>query len=126
MSEATDATYPLTACGQVVTYSDAPEIVDYASLEALRAAYGSGEGRHWFDADTLRWFGSRGLDLIGGAATVECQTKAPEGVDRYRVTVWLVNDDGTPYPGGGCRHASRREAVACASGTLTLLRGGVA
>ena len=29
------------------------------SMETIRRAYGLGEGRHWFDADTMRFFACR-------------------------------------------------------------------
>ena len=89
-------------------------LAGYATLRNLREAYEPGPGRHWFDPDTFRFFGSRNLHLVtnaGGCCTVECQTNAPG--DRYRVTVWAMQD-GRPTPAGGCRHATLRQARACA------------
>ena len=89
-------------------------LAGYASVPSLRAAYGQGTGRHWFDRDTLRFFGSRNLHIpagAGGCVTVETQTKAPG--DRYRVTVWFMRD-GAPLPAGGCRHATLGAARGCA------------
>lgn len=61
----------------------------------LRRRYESNDGpSHWFDDDTLRWFGSRNLHLHRAGLLVETQTKAPAGVGRYRVTAWVLDHDG--------------------------------
>lgn len=103
-------------CGTDTIYWSGPvDVAGYATLRSLIAAYEPGEGRHYFDPATLRWFGSRNTHVYGrgGCCTVECQTKAPAGVDRYKVTVWLMRD-GRPQPAGGCRHDTLAHARACA------------
>lgn len=47
---------------------------------------------HWFDADTLRFFGSRNLHLHRPGLLVETQTNAPGGTE-YCVTAWLIEED---------------------------------
>lgn len=45
----------------------------------------------WFDADSMRAFGSRNLHLHRPGLLVETQTKAPGGT-RWVVTLWVVRD----------------------------------
>jgi hypothetical protein len=51
---------------------------------------------HWFNADTLRFFGSRNLHLHRPGILVETQTEAPNGTE-YAVTVW-VHEEGNVTP----------------------------
>lgn len=105
------------ACGEEITYRDEAIVLDdNGTLSQLREAYEPGEGRHWFDPDTLAWFGSRDLDVIMPGFTIERQTKAPEGLGKWKVTVW-ENVEGRPHPVGGCRHDTERQARACAWAT---------
>jgi hypothetical protein len=106
-----------TVCGEVITYADEATLDTNETLEGLRQDYGTGEGRHWFDDDTLAWFGSSDLDVAVAGFTVERQTNAPEGVPEWKVTAWFTGEDGKPYPSGGCRHDTRAEAYACAEAT---------
>lgn len=48
---------------------------------------------HWFDADTLRFFGSTNRELVAGGVMVELQRNAPDGLHRYSVTVWVIDPD---------------------------------
>lgn len=91
------------------TYSDGAPVVEpaWATLASLQAAHRG----HWFDAATLRWFGSQRRELIAGCIVVELQAKAPEGMPRYAVTPF--GPDASPV-GIVCRHATRALARACA------------
>jgi hypothetical protein len=74
----------------------------------LRHAYRG----HWFDADTLRFFGSRNLHLHRPGLLVETQTKAPDGT-QWALTAWTI-EDGRPVPARvayfASLHAARRFA----------------
>ena len=82
----------------------------------------SGNG-HYFDRDTLRFFGSRNFATVAPGVSVELQTNAPG--DRYKVELWRVEADGTPGPWYGCWHATRRDAVRCALATVAAMREGI-
>ena len=98
-----------TACGERYDYALMSDRLS-DSID-IRADYHSG---HYFDPATLRWFGSSHFATVAPGASVELQRNAPDGVPQYRVQLWRVGDDGSPEPWFGCRHDSRREAVACA------------
>jgi hypothetical protein len=61
---------------------------------------------HFYDAETKRWFGTRNPHLVAPGVTVECQTNAPEGVDRYAITVWTIDDNGDIRPTNVARRAT--------------------
>lgn len=105
----------LTACGEENRYTLAGEAL--STSDDIRQDYREG---HYFDPDTLRWFGSRNFATVAPGASVELQTNAP-GEDRYRVEVWKDTANG-PSPWFGCRHTTRRAAVACAVATAASLR----
>lgn len=70
-----------------------PPLCHHTDEEALRLDYQHQSGRtHWFDADTLRFFGSRNRHMVRPGLMVETQTKAPEGVGRYVVVAWVVDE----------------------------------
>ena len=104
----------VTACGEEYRYVLPGETL--SASDDVRRDY---RGGHYFDANTLRWFGSRNFATVVPGVTVELQTNAPG--NRYRVTAWYSDDDRTPKPWFGCRHATRREAIACAKATAALL-----
>lgn len=116
-----------TDCGQTF-YTSKPWPLTFCTFRTfaeLREAYGTGEGRHYFDGSTLAFFGSSlsGFALIagtGGAATIERQAKAPAGM-RYRAELWALDSDGRPDPVAGCSHTTEREAKACAVATFRSL-----
>jgi hypothetical protein len=69
-----------------------PVLFETWDLDTLRNTYQRQTGAtHWFDAETLRFFGSRNLHVAAPGITVECQTNAPEGTPRYRVTAWVID-----------------------------------
>lgn len=117
----------LTPCGERLYVTGDPSPFRVDTLPALLAAYEPGAGRHWFDPDTLRFFGSFGLAVVAPGVTVEGQKKAPVSSMRYKVTAWLTGEDGRPDPCGACWHDTRKRATACAvqlsasldAGTLT-------
>ena len=64
------------------------------SLNELRKQYEAQDGEtHWFDAETLDFFGSENLHMFRPGITIERQTNAPENVPQYRVTAWVVYSD---------------------------------
>lgn len=102
-----------TACGVVYEYAAPGDRVS-GSVD-VRADYREG---HYFDPDTLRWFGSRNFETVAPGVSVELQSKAPG--DRYKVEVWR-DVDGATQPWFGCWHSTRREAARCARATSVLL-----
>jgi hypothetical protein len=114
METMADCVVMVTACGEEYPYG--PQGWTVSSSHDVRADYRNG---HYFDPDTLRWFGSRNFETVAAGASVELQTKAPG--DRYRVEIWRADDDRSPVPWFGCRHATRREAVRCARATSAML-----
>ena len=114
MSETINYVTRTTACGEANNYIR-PEDRLSTSWD-VRADYREG---HYFDASTLRWFGSRNFATVAPGVSVELQTNAPG--DRYKVEAWKVSEDGSPSPWFGCYHATRREAIACAKATAVKL-----
>lgn len=107
------------ACGEGYRYALPTDTLStsWDIVTDYRNAPNSG---HYFDADTLRFFGSRNFETVAQGVTVELQTRAPG--DRYKVTTWRNDDNGYPDPWAGCWHATRRQAVACAKATAQALR----
>ena len=103
-----------TACGADYAY-----VLPTDTLSDSTDVRGDYRGGHYFDADTLRWFGSRNFRTVAPGVSVELQANAPG--DRYKMELWRVSDAGTPEPWFGCWHATRREAVACARATVAQL-----
>lgn len=114
MTTMTDYVTRVTACGDEHNYTLATDTL--SASNDIRRDYREG---HYFDADTLRWFGSRNFATVAPGATVELQSNAPG--DRYRVQVWRDSESG-PSPWIGCYHATRSEAVSCARATADSLR----
>lgn len=74
-----------------------PPLTTYASIDELERRYRYQSGpNHWFDPETLRFFGSRNRHLVRPGVMCETQTKAPECVGRYAVWAWVVDMD-QPY-----------------------------
>jgi len=65
-----------------------PKLAEYLSISELRRNYTG----HWFDIETIRYFGSRNMSMIRPGIIVECQSKAPEGVDKYAITAFVMED----------------------------------
>ncbi len=66
----------------------------FTDVDELRAAYEAQDcPTHWFDPDTLRFFGSRNMKLAAPGIMIELQTKAPDGVHRYAVTAWVTDPE---------------------------------
>lgn len=76
-----------------------PKLADIRSFNELirRYAQNTPPG-HFYDPETKRWFGTRNPHLAAPGVTVECQTKAPEGVPRYSIAFWVVDDNGNILP----------------------------
>ena len=74
-------------------WGQVPALYPACSTDELQRNYENQSGpTHWFDADTLRFFGSRNRHLVRPGVMVETQTKAPEGVGRYTVTAWVIDE----------------------------------
>lgn len=109
-----------TACGEAYKYVMPGEALSDSG--DVRADYESAPRRgHYFDAATLRFFGSRNFATVAPGASVELQTNAPG--NKYHVEMWKVGEKGEgPQPWFGCNHATRASAVRCAKATAEALR----
>jgi len=100
-------------------YWDAvPALVEHTDENTLRRDYENQAGpTHWFDADTLRFFGSRNREMVRAGLMVELQANAPEGVERYAVIAWTRDAarDNRVTPQLVARFTTRRAAVAFAA-----------
>lgn len=122
----------LTACGSRF-YVSGPlplSFCSFATFGQLHTAYGSGDGRHYFDRATLAFFGStlsgfRMVSGTNGAGTIERQRKAPASM-RFRVELWVTDSAGLPDPLIGCSHATEAQALACVRATFAALSAPVA
>jgi hypothetical protein len=95
-----------------------PALVEHTDENTLRRDYeNQGGPTHWFDADTLRFFGSRNRELVRAGLMVELQANAPEGVERYAVHAWVLDatSDNRITPQLVARFTTRRAAVAFAA-----------
>lgn len=80
--------------------------MDYVDMDGIRAHYGSGAGRHWFDRDSMRFFGTRLAATAysadaGASAYFVTSERPPHGGSksgRYRVRMGGRASDGTPKP----------------------------
>jgi len=70
-------------------WNHAPELTTAKGVASIRRVYQAGAGpRHFFDADTVRFFGSRFKTAPAGML-IDHQTEAPEGVRPYSITAWV-------------------------------------
>ena len=72
-------------------WEQVPPLVPLFSLDELARRYSRQAHAHWFDRDTLRWFGSTGRRMVRPGLVVECQRNAPG--DRYAVTAFVLDGD---------------------------------
>ena len=69
-----------------------PALTGYTSPEELQRDYQRQSGpTHWFDTDTLQFFGSRNRELVAPGMMIELQSKAPAGCPRYVVIAWVLH-----------------------------------
>lgn len=69
-----------------------PALTGFTDVERMRRHYEKQGGpAHWFDADALRFFGSRNRQMTQPGLLLETQTEAPEGVGRYSLTAWVYD-----------------------------------
>lgn len=74
-------------------WGQVPALYPVRSTDELQRNYEQQSGpTHWFETGTLRFFGSRNRHLVRPGVMVETQTKAPEGVGRYAVTAWVIDE----------------------------------
>lgn len=66
--------------------------------ELLRRYANNSVPGHFYDAETKQWFGVRNPHLIAPGVTVEFHSNAPEGVGRYAIIVWIIDNIGDIRP----------------------------
>lgn len=100
-----------TRCGEgfYCLPGELPTPGTFESVDALRREHTG----HYFDRDTLRFFGERGTgSLRKGFARIALQRNAPESVGPYAVTYWHRSSYGT-NGAVTCRHETVAAARAC-------------
>jgi hypothetical protein len=95
--------------------------------ELVRLSRTSTHAAKYYAADTMRWFGTKNPHLAAPGITVENQSKAPDGVPRYVVTAWVLDDDGGVRPVTVARRSTldtaRRYARAVAAVWADVMQG---
>jgi hypothetical protein len=91
-------------------------LTDFVDENELIEAYNNQEGEHhYFDSDTMTFFGTEDFHMVAPGISVEYQSGAPDGVSRWSVVSWVFsdedNDNFTPY--SLCRHDSLSDAAIC-------------
>jgi hypothetical protein len=90
---------------------EVPPLIDISDIKVLRAIYESQDAEtHWFDKETLDFFGSSNLKVCVPGITVENQLNAPDGVERWSVTAWVIHD-GRISPRFIDRFHTQQEAI---------------
>jgi hypothetical protein len=76
-----------------------PELSSIISFNELIRRYEANTvPGYFYDTKTKKWHGTRNPHLIAPGVTVECESKAPEGVDKYIITAWTINEVGDLLP----------------------------
>jgi hypothetical protein len=106
----------MTFCGKErFNYWPDAKLVDIVDENELIDAYRSQDGEHhYFDPKSMEYFGTNNFQMVAPGISVEYQSAAPEGVDRWTVVSWVLREDGetfTPYT--LCRHDNLSEAAIC-------------
>lgn len=116
----------LTRGARVISGSMRPErpgrelerlTMDYESMDAIREHYGSGPGRHWFDAGTLRFFRCRlpqSAFRAGDVAYFVTSECPPDGRRAYTVRRYDYASRNVRTVGEFCGYASRSGATSAA------------
>lgn len=105
-----------TLCGEEkLTYWTDAKLADIDNEDDLIEAYTNQPGEHhYFDDDTMEHFGTEDFHVVAPGVSVEYQSAAPEGIDRWTVVAWLMRDDGPTFTSYTlCRHSSLSEAANC-------------
>ena len=105
-----------TFCGHKrFEYWDDAQLVDIVDTNTLIETYKNQPGEHhYFDDDTMDFFGTEDFQMVAPGISVEYQSNAPEGLERWTVVCWVINpDDNVFRPYTLCRHWSFDEASVC-------------
>jgi len=105
-----------TFCGETrFDYWDDAEIVSIVDTNDLIEQYTSQDGEHhYFDDATMEFFGTQNFHLVAPGISVEYESNAPDGVDRWKVTAWVWNDFGSTFTAYTlCRHNNLDDASIC-------------
>lgn len=106
----------ITFCGEErFTYWTDAVIVDIDNADDLIDAYQSQDGEHhYFDSDTMDFFGTEDFHMVAPGISVEYQSNAPDGVNKWTVVSWVWREDGEQFiPYTLCRHDSLSDAAIC-------------
>lgn len=111
-----------TPCGETYNYALPGETL--STSWDVRADYTAG---HYFDPNTLEFFGSKQFETVAPGISVEHQTNAPKGM-KWRVQAWrqpTIDGEGN-QPWLGCWHGSRAAAHECANWYAEAINGYLA
>lgn len=105
-----------TYCGEKrFEYWDDAEVVLINDADELIEKYTEQDGEHhYFDSDTMEFFGTENFQMVAPGISAEYQANAPDGVDRWTIVSWVWNESGTMFtPYTLCRHDNLIEAAIC-------------
>lgn len=67
-------------------------------------------GSYFFSTDTMRWFGTRNLAMVGGLVMVGFDSKAPDGVDAYWGRVFTASGSAEKVVSASTRRSAVSQA----------------
>jgi hypothetical protein len=105
-----------TFCGEKrFEYWDDAEVVLISNADELIEKYTEQDGEHhYFDSNTMEFFGTEDFQMVAPGISVEYQANAPDGVDRWTIVSWIWNESGTMFtPYTLCRHNNFDDAAVC-------------
>lgn len=75
-----------------------PQPTNHTDVDQLRADYETQPHSHWFDPETVGFFGSHPtmMHMPAPGIIVEPQLNAPEGLGRYAVTAFVLDTSEEP------------------------------
>jgi hypothetical protein len=66
-----------------------PPLAQIRSMRELLAMHTG----HYYDNATKRFFGTYNPHVPAKGITVECQRNAPQGINKYAITAWVMDGD---------------------------------
>jgi hypothetical protein len=105
-----------TFCGnERFNYWDGVKLVDIVDADELIEEYTNQDGEHhYFDHDTMEFFGTESFQMVAPGISIEYQANAPDSLDKWSVHAWVTDDDMDTFTSYGiCRHADAASAAIC-------------
>lgn len=105
-----------TLCGrEAFTYWPDPKLVDIDDAKTLIKKYKKQDGaHHYFDKNTMKYFGTQDFTVIEPGISVEYQSEVPDEIGKWAVVAWVENTEHDEFVSYHlCRHNSEDEANDC-------------